>query len=252
MTGRGWGDSSNQPRSGIVSHVLKAIPKHMHSKKQISVLIADDHQVFVEGVMSVLQRDSDPGVRVVGQAADEGSMMQMLTRYTPDVLLLDLSIDGEEGIHLIPGVLKKYPAQRIIIMALSGDGTLVQAARQSGAKGFVQKNCSQHDLIQAIREVANGNEYFSSHWQGKSHVQQSLIHGYRRQSLEKFVEHNKLTKRELEVFRLIGKALSNKEIAEQLYISDQTVSVHRKNIMRKLGVNTSAGLVKIAYDNCLI
>lgn len=220
--------------------------------KQISVLIADDQQVFVEGVLSVLNRNPAIEVKVIGKATDGPTLMETLTRFTPDVLLLDLNIAREEGLDIIPKIRKKYRDQRIIVLTTLGDSLLANAARNSGAKGFVPKNCSRNELISAIQTVAGGREYFSEIGTDAMERQHAWVQKYRQQSLEKFVEDNKLTKREVEVFRLIGRALSNKEIGDELFISDQTVSVHRKNIMRKLGVNNSAGLVKLAYDNCLI
>ena len=220
--------------------------------KQISVLIADEQQVFVEGVLSVLQRESSLEVKVIGHAANGKALMDKLSRYTPDVLLLDLNIASDEGLDLIPRIRKKHRDQRIIVLTMYGGAMLVDAARKTGAKGYVLKNCSQIELVRAVEEVGNGREYFSEDAASEAGRTNTWVKKYRRESLTKFVEDNKLTKREVEVFKLIGKALSNKEIGDELFISDQTVSVHRKNIMRKLGVNNSAGLVKLAYDNCLI
>lgn len=220
--------------------------------KQVSVVVADDHQLFVEGLISVLKRTRKLNLEVAGHAADGKSLMKILPQHLPDILLLDLNLPDEDGLDLIPEIRKRYKDVRIIVLTMYDDPKLVKTARKRGAQGYVLKSCDREELLQALACVSEGECYYAEELASVNGRSRSDVNLQERVYVDKFVRKHHLTKRELEILQLIAQALSNKEIAGQLFISDQTVSVHRKNIMRKLGVSNTAGLVKVAYDNSLV
>lgn len=200
----------------------------------------------------MLKRTRKLNLEVAGHAADGKSLMKILPQHLPDILLLDLNLPDEDGLDLIPEIRKRYKDVRIIVLTMYDDPKLVKTARKRGAQGYVLKSCDREELLQALACVSEGECYYAEELASVNGRSRSDVNLQERVYVDKFVRKHHLTKRELEILQLIAQALSNKEIAGQLFISDQTVSVHRKNIMRKLGVSNTAGLVKVAYDNSLV
>lgn len=223
------------------------------STKSFNVLIADDQPIFVEGVQSVLSHPTNGKFAyLVKGVAKTGAQVSEFLRQNPmDLLLMDLSLSEPDGLAILPGVKKGFSNTRILVMTLQDDPRLVKAAFRAGADGYMLKSGTKDELFHAIEEVMDGNTFV-----GKGVPLANYQNGH---NGEKGVSPDKtfarkygLTRREIEIMRYIGQALNNKDIAEKLYISDQTVSVHRKNIMRKLRVNTTATLIKIAFEHNLV
>ncbi|HMX39125.1 MAG TPA: response regulator transcription factor [Saprospiraceae bacterium] len=220
--------------------------------KSYNVLIADDQPIFVEGVQSVLAHPTDErySYHVKGVAHTGAQVSEMLRQDPMDLLVLDLSLSEPDGLAILPTVKKGFTNTRVLVMTLQDDPRLVKAAFRAGADGYVLKSSTKAELFHAIEEVLGGNTFV-----GKG-VPLSVTangNGEKGNTPEKaFSRKYGLTRREIEIMRHIGQAQNNKEIAQKLYISDQTVSVHRKNIMRKLRVNTTAALIKIAFENNLV
>lgn len=219
--------------------------------KSLSVLIADGHPIFVEGLRNVL---TVPATRfqfqLKGVVQNETGITELLKFFPVDLLLMDMNLSDGEGLKLLPQIKKNYPNLRILILTLIDDPRLVKAAFRAGADGLLLKSTSRDELLRAIDDIISGKTFVG---RGISLTDRGAGNGAESVLPEsRFARKFGLTRREIEVMRYIGQVLNNKAIAEKLFISDQTVSVHRKNIMRKLGVNNTASLIKIAFENNLV
>ena len=222
------------------------------SIKSFNVLIADDQPLFVEGVQSVLSHPSNSkfAYQVRGVAKTGAQVSEFLRQNPMDLLVMDLSLSEPDGLAILPGVKKGFSNTRVLVMTLQDDPRLVKAAFRAGADGYMLKSGTKDEFFHAIEEVMDGNTFV-----GRGVALASFQNGHSEKGVspeKTFVRKYGLTRREIEIMRYIGQALNNKDIAEKLYISDQTVSVHRKNIMRKLHVNTTASLIKIAFEHNLV
>ncbi|MEL6925134.1 MAG: response regulator transcription factor [Bacteroidota bacterium] len=219
--------------------------------QSVKIVIADDHQLFSEGIKNLLRKSEAFDFEIVGEAATGSSLLTLLRRIEPDVLLLDLNMPEQDGLSVLEAIKGKYKDMRILALTMYDDAKLVKSAFKAGVDGYMLKSSDPYELIDAIAEVLQGKTYIG---EGVELIANGYSRGpFSNKSFEdKFIKKYNLTKREIEILRLITQALSNKQIAKELFISDQTVSVHRKNIMRKLGVSNTAGLIKLAYDNSLV
>jgi DNA-binding NarL/FixJ family response regulator len=219
--------------------------------RSYNVLLADGYPIFLEGLQTVLRR---PGNRVTcevkGVARTAAHLPDLMRQVPTDLLLYDVSLPEADGLKMIPSLKKSFAQTRILVLSNFDDPRLVKAAFKAGADGYMLKSGSQDELFRAIEQVLSGHVFIGS---GLSAVERSNSTIAPGASFEtRFARQYSLTRREIEILPYIGQAMSNKEISEKLYISDQTVSVHRKNIMRKLGVNNTATLIRIAYENNLV
>lgn len=219
--------------------------------RYLSVLIADGHPIFVEGLRNVLTIPAGKfQFQLKGVVQNESGVSELLKAFPTDLLLMDMNLSDGEGLKQLSSYKKLYPQLRILLFSVSDDPRLVKAAFRSGADGVLLKSASREELYRAIDEVVAGKTFVGK---GITLTDQPAANGmYGAQPESRFARKYGLTRREIEVMCYIGQVLSNKDIAEKLYISDQTVSVHRKNIMRKLGVNNTASLIKIAFENNLV
>lgn len=217
----------------------------------LNILVADDHPIFVEGLQSVFSHSGGKYTcNIKGVARTGLQVTQMLHDNQADLLLMDLNLPETDGLKILPSVKKGSANMRVLVMTMYDDPRLVKAAFKAGADGYMLKSGSKDELFHAIEEVIEGHTYLGN---GLALVENGHINGSDTISPDKrFARTYGLTRREMEVMRYIGQALNNKDIAEKLFISDQTVSVHRKNIMRKLGVNNTASMIKIAFENNLV
>ncbi|MCK6616661.1 MAG: response regulator transcription factor [Cyclobacteriaceae bacterium] len=202
----------------------------------IRIFIVDDHPMVIEGMRSMLQQV--PGVQVCGYAMNAASCLGYFINNQADMVLLDINLPDQSGIEVCNLLLKKNPALKIIALTNFDQLTYLQNMRDAGAKGYLLKNASLEELEKAIGQVYSGHEY----WLGKENVRESIS------------DHNKLllTRREIEVLRLIAEGLTNHEIAEKLFISDSTVDSHRKNLISKLQAKNTAALIRTAFENKII
>jgi DNA-binding NarL/FixJ family response regulator len=199
----------------------------------IRLLIADDHALFREGVRALFL--AHPDIEVVGESADGESAIQQVDAATPDVVLMDINMPGINGIEATRRILSDHPNLGIIMVTMLEDDASVFSAMRAGARGYVLKGAHHDEILQAIRAVAAGQAVFGpgiatrmiTFFQGLN----APSHG--EQAAQAFPE---LTEREREVLTLIAQGVSNKEIAEKLFISMKTVSNHITNIFSKLQV----------------
>jgi len=222
----------------------------INGKSLNSLFIADDHTLFVDAlVMALLYQTSFP-VQVLGTSNNGEELLEKLQTLRPDILLLDLNMPVMNGLEVIPILKENYPKLHIIIVTKYSDPKFVrECIQQHKVSGYILKTSGFEELIEALVNVSAGHIHISKNLQ--LYPKESMEDNAPSLFEEAFLSKYNLTKREVEILGLISQAKSSSEIAENLYISPQTVGAHRKNIMRKLNISTTAGLVRFAIENQL-
>ncbi len=205
------------------------------------VLIADDHNLFREGLVEFL--NNLPEITDLYQANNGQEVIELLKKQSIDVVLLDINMPVMDGIATAKSMKKKWPKVKIIMLTMHDTQDYIRQVLDLGVDGYLLKTTSLSELQTAIKTVCEGEKYY-----GKA-VQQSFINSFSKQNM---VQEVKLTKREKEILTLICEELNTNEIAERLFISNYTVESHRKNLLAKTGAKNVAGLVKFALQNKII
>lgn len=204
--------------------------------KQISVLLVDDHSLVRRGFRRLLEDESD--IVVAGEASEGAQAVELASTLQPDVTVMDCALTASNGLDATREILRNNPQAKVLMLSMHSEETWVQQALDAGAKGYILKNAMDLDLAAAIRRVAAGEVVLDARLQFPSTL--------------KGEGSGALTTRELEVLRLICDGKSNKEIASELGLSANTVSVHRANIMDALGIHKTAELVVYAIRSGLV
>jgi DNA-binding NarL/FixJ family response regulator len=209
---------------------------------QISVIIADDHTLFRDGLKRMLT--SFAGVKVVAEASCANETLAAIRQVGADVLVLDLSMPGVTGVSLIEAVHGASPELPILILSMHDEVPLVRQALKTGASGFVTKDISPDTLFAAVSKLAGGGRYVSAN------IAESLAFGFEDEAPGNAV--TALTQRELQILGLLAKdGLSMVDIADRLGLSPKTITAHKANIMTKLGVANNVELIRYVIDHRL-
>ena len=216
----------------------------------ITLLIADDHRLYVESLVIALEHQSTIPVKILATVNNGDELLQNLHSHKPDLILLDLNMPVMNGLEVIPVIRSEYPDLKILVVTKYSDPKFVKECLQThGVSGYVLKTSSLAELLDGIYQVNRGQSYLS---RGLQIYPKETYDGEEPNLFdETFLAKYNLTRRELEILSLIAHAKSNAEIADGLFISPQTVGAHRKNIMRKLNISSTAGLVRFAIENQL-
>ncbi|MFA8437234.1 MAG: response regulator [Marinifilaceae bacterium] len=213
--------------------------------QKIKIAIADDHQMFREGIKALLEKEKN--ISVCGDASNEEELIKILEHEVPDVVLMDIDMGQTSGIDLTKKIKSLHPDINVLAVSMHGDSTYVVKMMDAGAGGYILKNAGKEEMLKAIGCIAEGATYLSKE------VSKVLLESLSKpQKLKSNKNQISLTRREVEVLKLIAQEYSNAEIAEQLFISVRTVDTHRRNLIEKLGAKNTAGLVKYAFKNNLI
>jgi two-component system, NarL family, nitrate/nitrite response regulator NarL len=207
--------------------------------KRITVLLAEDHMVVREGFRKLLAAEAD--LEVVGEAQTGRQAVALARKLRPAVVVMDIAMPLLNGLEATRQIRKAIPGTKVLILSAHNDDAYVEQAIAFGAVGFLVKQTSSHDLSRAIREVQNGNTFFSPSIAGRLHNQKSPNGGG---PLKKKLA--RLSSRELEVLQLIAEGKANKQTAVELGISIKTVEKHRQNLMAKLNIHEISGLTRYA------
>ena len=200
------------------------------------VIIADDHLLFAEGISTMLDQACDLEVAAIVSNGDE--LLKTLSKQTADLILLDISMPGMNGLEAAGKIRALYPAIKILVITMNDSVDTIRSLMDTGVNGIILKNTGKTELMLAIAEVCKGEGYFSQK------ITQQLAKGYQYNKQDKW----QLTRREKEVLHLVYEGLSTSGIAEKLFISVYTVETHKKNLFLKSGVNKSALLIKQAQE----
>lgn len=198
----------------------------------IEVLIVDDHRIVAEGVSQLMT--GEEGIRIVGIAATLSEASQMMSELHPQVVLLDVALPDGDGIDALPELLSSSPETKVIVLTMFAEPSVIRRAMDAQAQGYLLKNTTKEELVEAIRTVAMGENYLSKEVRGQllSDVKKAPV----------------LTLREREIIRLMSEGCTMKEIADRLCLSFETVHSYTKNLRVKLGCNNTASMVRTAME----
>jgi len=201
--------------------------------EKLSLLIADDHTLFIDGLCLLLQ--SDPDIDILDIASNGRELMSLLRTHHPDIVLADINMPGYNGFEVLKRIKSFYPQIKVIMLSTYNEEHLIEKAKAGGANGYLVKNADKSELINVIKLVSQGQSCFPY----KQPVKNIAF-----EEPDPFLKQFQLTKRELELLQLIKQDYTNQEMAEHLELSIYTVETHRKNIMQKLNLKTPVELAK--------
>lgn len=224
-------------------HSIKKVKKKM-ADKVISVLIVDDHTIVREGLKTLLELNSD--IRVLGEAADGKSAVEIAGRLQPDVILMDLIMPEMDGIQTTKEIHARYPEMKVIALTSFLEDDKIVPAIQAGATSFLLKDVTPDALVDAIRAAHQGESRLNPQ------ITKKLMEKVTNQLESMESPTADLTEREMEVVRLVAEGLSNKDIAAKLVISEKTVKTHVSSILGKLHLNDRTQLAVYALKNGIV
>jgi len=212
-------------------------------KPEISIVIADDHPVFRQGLKQIIEMEQ--GIKLVGEARDGTDALSMIQQLKPDVAVLDINMPNMKGLEVARQIRQLGLRTKIIFLTMYDDERMFNEALNVGALGYLLKDSAISDMAESVRVVAGGQHFISPS------ISRFLINRSSRTAAlsEKMPSLDDLTPSELRVLKLISENRTSKEIAAQLFISYRTVENHRTNICQKLGIHGSNALIKFALEN---
>ena len=207
----------------------------MSEQRYIRIFSVDDHPLLREGIAAIINNQSD--MQMVAQAATGSEAIQMFRQHLPDVTLLDLRLPDMSGIDVLIAIRSEFPEARVVMLTTFEGDVDIRRALEAGARGYVLKNMPPKDLVEVIRQVNKGRKRIPAEVAAQ---------------LAEYVGEDDLTEREVDVLRHIAGGNRNREIGERLFISEETVKVHIKHIMEKLGASDRTQAVAIAVRRGII
>jgi two-component system invasion response regulator UvrY len=212
----------------------------MNGKKKI--LIADDHAVVRQGLKHIISETAD--MIVAGEAADGWEVIEKAGNKGYDAVLLDISLPGKNGIEILKELKRKYPRLPVLILSIHPEDQYALRALKAGASGYLTKESSPEELVEALEKISRGGKYVTSTFAEElifeiSHEHEGPL-------------HNKLSDRELEVLLLLAKGMPIRQIAQELNLSTKTVSTYRSRIMQKMSMETNAELIRYSLVHGLV
>jgi DNA-binding NarL/FixJ family response regulator len=216
--------------------------------EKIKVYLADDHQMLIEGMKAVIKTNDN--FEVVGFSLNGIQLIEQVEKTRADILVMDINMPEKDGIEVLKELSNTKKSFKVIVLSSYDDLKLVKEVINLGARGYLTKQSVGDNIIEALTEVHNGEEYFCNIMQDK--ILASFSQNNKNDDLSELLPPIYLTNRELVIIKLIALEYSGKMISEKLFISTNTVETHRKNLLKKLNVKSSIGLVKYAIKNNLI
>jgi DNA-binding NarL/FixJ family response regulator len=207
--------------------------------KKTRVVLVDDHPILREGLIRVIDRESD--LTVCGEAQSIQQALEVIESSAPDIAIVDISLGGQSGIELIKDIKVRYPRLLVLVHSMHDELIHAERALRAGAKGYIGKKEPPQKLLQAIREVLQGEIFLSPS------MTRQILHGLGADQRDRTTsQFRDLSDREFEVFELTGQGLGTKEIASALHLSEKTVQAHRDHIRQKLDLPDGRGLTRLA------
>ncbi|WP_371377256.1 response regulator [Sporomusa aerivorans] len=216
-------------------------------KQKLKVLLADDHKLLRSGLKLLLQRN--PGMQVVGEAADGEQTLKLYEQLQPDILLLDLSMPAMDGMECLKEIKSRYPESKVIVLTMHEDENYIKRAMEAGASAYVPKSAADTDLFKAIEAVQAGGIYLSQ--QDSNLLLHVLLHR-EQETVDKKAPYVLLSPREREVLRLVAHGYSLAEVADKLSLSIRTVDTYKVRLMDKLKTTKKSELVSYALKYGLL
>lgn len=215
-------------------------------KYNISVVIADDHEIFRDGLMLMLSKQSS--INIKGQAADGNELINLVKEHQPDIVITDIKMPGMDGIEATKYLSANYPSCKIIALSMFNEENLIVDMLEAGAKGYLLKNADKQEILDAIENVFEGKIFYCKHTSSRlaSMIVKSKFNPYRKKHSVSFGD------REKEIIKLICLQNTAQQIGDRLFISKRTVEGYRTKILEKMHVKNTAGVVVFALKNNII
>ncbi|MGK2932226.1 MAG: response regulator [Solirubrobacterales bacterium] len=205
---------------------------------EITVVLADDHEIVREGIRMVLEKQED--IAVVAEAGTAEDAARYVLGHKPSILVLDLNMPGKPSLELVPKIFENSPETRIIVLTMQTEPAYVRTAFKAGVSGYVVKSSAARELVDAVRAVLGGQTYLNP-----------VLGAELTASLDSDGPPDDLTPREIEVLSLLSQGFMNPEVADKLVLSVRTVETHRASILRKTGIKSRAELIAYAREKGL-
>lgn len=202
------------------------------------ILICEDHQIVIDGLVSIF--NSQPDYEVLGFVKDGGEVLSVTKEKRPDVLLLDINLPNKNGLQILEEVKQHNPSLKVMVLTMYNNESIVKKVKQHHGDGFLLKNCSSDELLSALDQVFTTKQFY----RGKG-VKNSVTEN------DGFLEKIKITRREREIIEELVKGHNVPQIAKSLFISVHTVETHKKNIFKKLNIHNSIDLIKLVNEKHL-
>ena len=213
---------------------------------KIKVLLAEDHTIVRKGLRSLLDGETD--IEVIGEAEDGREAVQKTQQLRPDIVLMDITMPGLNGLEATRQIKKRFPEVKVLVLTMHANEEYILQVLQAGASGYVVKQAVVGELVSALRAVQRGDSFLSPS------ICRRVVEEYIRQAAARAERdsYGELTEREREVLQLIAEGHSNKSIADSLSISVKTVETHRAHLLEKLGIGSTAELIRYAIRKKVI
>ena len=212
-------------------------------EEQINILMVDDHQMFIDGIKSLLRKEQK--FKITAEALSGKSALEILKSQKVELIITDISMPEMSGIELTKKVKEKYPQIKVLVLTMHNTIEIAEAVMMSEAEGYVLKNTGKTELINALETIWNGSTFYSTE------VLNTLMQTIRKEKNDD-IKTIELSERELEVLKLICEENSSEQIAKKLFISRRTVDTHRIHIYEKTGCKTIVSLIKFAIKNNMV
>jgi two-component system, NarL family, response regulator NreC len=210
----------------------------------VAILVVDDHPIVRQGLRHLLE--AEPEFKVVGEAEDGIEALRLVERLRPDILVLDMMMPSLNGLEVLRQIKNLSPSTRAIILSMQSADTYVLEALKNGAVGYVLKETGPSELVNAVHEVVQGNQYLSAKLSNRLKSSGQMLMDTPSDAYET------LTAREREILQMTAEGLTSHEVGEKLAISPRTIEVHRGNLMNKLGIHSQAELIRFAIKRGII
>ena len=225
---------------GSASDALALTPPPADQQRH-KILLLDDHPMTRYGMARLIEQE--PDLVVCGEAASARAALEAVQTHKPDVVLVDLTMPGGEGLEFIKDMKALHPEIAVLVVSMHEEDVYAQRALRAGSRGYIMKSAGGEQLVKAIRQVLEGKIYLSDNMSGKI---LEVFSGQRQPGETSTLD--KLSDREFEVFRLLGQGLTTREISQRLHLGTKTVDTHRLHLRQKLGFKTGAALIKYAIQ----
>jgi DNA-binding NarL/FixJ family response regulator len=216
--------------------------------EKIKIILVDDHQIVRDGIKALLNDADD--IDVISEAASYNELREKLKLQNPDIIVMDISLPEISGLEITKMLSETHPHLKVLILSMYTGEDFIFNAIKAGAKGYLPKNTTRKEIIDAIHSVYNNNEYYSESISKvilKSYVQKAKTSDSLPEKTEDI-----LSSREIEILKYFAGGMSNQEIADKLFISIRTVESHKNHIMQKLGLKSTVELIKYAIKNNIV
>lgn len=205
-----------------------------------TVLIADDHQLILDGIMNLLKKHHE--LMIIGTAANGHELIKKAINLTPDIIITDIEMPELSGIEAIKTIKRKLPKTKVIVLSMHNDSVIESILTKLDVDGIIYKNANEKIIIEGILEVSKGNKFKHSSEKKAAPI---LTEGVKFKDVD-------LTSREIQIIKMVAEGYTNKEIALLINISPRTVDTHRSNLMKKLNLHSAVDITRFAFKNKIV